>query len=160
MKNILMILSIGCLYSMVTANLAHSQKGACCLNEDCVGTMEEWPCWYMGGYWYEGEDCDEGFECPTDYPCGFYVVGDYNGNGHLNVADIVEMYSKLKTGSPVYPDLLCECPPGSGNFWPVRGDVNNSCKFNLADVVILCQRGWIPERPLRPCVHCPPAPEP
>jgi hypothetical protein len=157
MKRTLSVLSLFILLIMKPAN---AQTGACCVDEECVDTMSEDACWWMCGYWYEGEDCDQGFECPTDYPCGFYVVGDYNGSGQLNVADIVEMYSKLKTGSPVYPDLLCECPPDSGNFWPVRGDVNNSCTFNIADVVIAMGHGWIPERCLRPCAYCPPAPEP
>ncbi|MEE9554511.1 MAG: hypothetical protein V3W18_09460 [candidate division Zixibacteria bacterium] len=149
-------LSIFAVLSLLIIEPAHAQTGACCVDEDCIDTMEEDACWWMGGYWYEGEDCDEGFICPTDYPCGFYVVGDYNGNGIFNVADVISAFSKLKTGHPDAA-LLCDCL-GDGNEWAVAYDVNNSCTFNLADVIVAFSGGLIPERPLRPCVLCPPAP--
>lgn len=87
--------------------------------------------------------------------CGPYVVGDYNGSGALNVADIVDAYSKLKTGSPD-AFLLCECPQGSGNVWAVAMDVNSSCTMNIADVVAAFSflKTGAPE--LFPCDLCPP----
>jgi len=86
--------------------------------------------------------------------CGYYVVGDYNGSNAFNVADIVEGFSYLKTGSPD-PFLLCECPPGN-NAWAVAMDVNNSCGFNVADIVTGFSRlkTGLPE-PV-PCELCPP----
>jgi hypothetical protein len=66
--------------------------------------------------------------------CGDYVIGDYNGSEEFNVADIVDSYSRLKTGLPE-PASICECPPESGDFWAVAADVNNSCAFNVADIV-------------------------
>ncbi|MEE9553685.1 MAG: hypothetical protein V3W18_05255, partial [candidate division Zixibacteria bacterium] len=67
-------------------------------------------------------------------PCGFYVVGDYNGSTSFNVADIISAFSKLKTGTPDAA-LFCECPTGSGSPWAVAMDVNNSCGFNVADII-------------------------
>ena len=87
--------------------------------------------------------------------CGYYVVGDYNGSNAFNVADIVEGFSKLKTGSPD-PFLLCECPPGSGNAWAVAMDVNNSCGFNVADIVSGFSRLKTGSPELVPCSLCPP----
>ncbi len=86
--------------------------------------------------------------------CGFYVIGDYNGNGTFNVADIISSFSKLKTGSPnAY--LLCECPPG-GNTWAVAMDVNNSCVFNIADVIAGFSKLKTGSPELVPCELCPP----
>jgi hypothetical protein len=88
-------------------------------------------------------------------PCGDYVIGDYNCSGAANVADVVEMYSKLKTGSPTYPDCECDCE-NDGNVWPVGGDVNNSCAMNVADVVALYSKLKTGEPELVPCLLCPP----
>jgi hypothetical protein len=87
--------------------------------------------------------------------CGYYVIGDYNGSGAFNVADIVDSYSKLKTGLPE-PATVCECPPESGDFWAVAADVNNSCAFNVADVVdgYSFLKTGSPEP--SPCGICPP----
>jgi len=92
--------------------------------------------------------------------CGPYVVGDYNGSGSSNVADVVDMWSKLKIGTPVYPYLLCECPPGA-DPWPLRGDVNNSCNMNVSDIVWLFGKLKGQPNVLAPCAACPPgAPAP
>lgn len=86
--------------------------------------------------------------------CGLYFVGDYNGSGTFNVADIISSFSKLKTGSPnAY--LLCECPPG-GNTWAVAMDVNNSCVFNIADVIAGFSKLKTGSPELIPCELCPP----
>jgi len=87
--------------------------------------------------------------------CGYYVVGDFNGSGTFNIADIVESFSNLKTGLPD-PALLCECPPGSGNEWAVAMDVNGSCGFNVADIVsgFSYLKTGSPEP--TPCGICPP----
>jgi hypothetical protein len=91
----------------------------------------------------------------NEVACSEYTVGDYNGSGAINVADIVDSYSKLKTGLPE-PASICECPPESGDFWAVAADVNNSCAFNVADVVdgysFLKTGSPEPE----PCWMCPP----
>ena len=87
--------------------------------------------------------------------CGYYVVGDFNGSGAFNIADIVESFSNLKTGQPD-PALLCECPPNSGNEWAIAMDVNGSCGFNVADIVsgFSYLKTGSPE--LTPCGICPP----
>lgn len=85
-------------------------------------------------------------------PCGFYIVGDYNGSGSFNVADVISAFSYLKTGQP-HAALICECPPNSGIEWPVAMDLNNSCTFNIADI---CKAFGIPPWILEPCEHCPP----
>ena len=95
-----------------------AQKGACCIDLECIDTIEENACHIIGGVWFLNEDCDAGFECPMEFPCGSYVVGDFNGSGKFNVADLVEYFNMIFI--PRYPLLLCECPPGSGNFWHVR----------------------------------------
>jgi len=87
--------------------------------------------------------------------CGPYVVGDFNGSGQFNVADIITSFSKLSTGSPE-PGMTCECPPGSGNVWGVAMDVNNSCAFNVADIVIAYQKLALGHPELIPCAQCPP----
>jgi len=92
--------------------------------------------------------------------CGPYVVGDYNGNGTFNLADVIWGYGKLK-GQNNPPGLLCECPAESGNTWAVAGDVNASCAFNLADII--WGYGKLKGQPntLAPCGDCPPgAPSP
>jgi hypothetical protein len=92
------------------------------------------------------------------HPCGHYVVGDYDGSGLFNVADIVDSYSMLKTGEPAYPELLCQCLPDGGDFWYVRFDVNNSCEMNVADIVDGYSKLKTGSPELVPCELCPPAP--
>lgn len=128
---------------------AHAQTGACCVDRVCVGTITEDECWDQGGQWYRGEDCDSGFDCPV---CGFYSPGDYNGDGNFNIIDIVEALSYLSTGSPDAA-LLCECPTYRIKGWAVAFDLNNSCSFNIADVIVAAKEG-----PFRPCELCPPGP--
>ena len=88
----------------------------------------------------------------SQYSCGYYVLGDFNGSGGFNLADIISALSKLQTGSPnAY--MNCECPPNSGNSWPIVFDLNNSCTFNIADIYVAMTR-----QPymFEPCEHCPP----
>jgi hypothetical protein len=87
--------------------------------------------------------------------CGEYVIGDFNGSGAFNVADVVDGYSRLKTGSPD-PAITCECPAGSGEEWAVAMDVNNSCAFNVADIVIAVHKLLGAPIRLIPCAYCPP----
>jgi len=84
-----------------------------------------------------------------------YVIGDYNCSGTFNIADVVEAFSRLKTGLPE-PCYVCECPSGDGNYWAVAMDVNNSCTFNVADVTTAFSylKTGAPE--LEPCESCPP----
>jgi len=84
-----------------------------------------------------------------------YIIGDFNGSGTFNISDIIDSFSKLMTGAPE-PALLCECPPGSGNFWAVAMDVNNSCGFNIADIVIAFSKLMTGLPELIPCAACPP----
>ncbi len=91
---------------------------------------------------------------PVSSLCGDYVVGDYNGSGTFNVADIISAFSKLKTGTPDAA-LLCECPVGA-NPWAVAMDVNNSCAFNVADVIAGFSKLKTGAPPLVPCEECPP----
>ena len=130
--------------------------GACCVDLECVGTMDWAECTSLGGDWFENGDCDAGFDCESAYPCGHYIVGDYNGNGTFNIADVIAAFSKLQTGSPDAA-LLCECPPGSGDIWAVAFDMNNSCSFNIADIVLAFQ-GRIIRPFIEPCHECRPAP--
>ncbi len=83
---------ISLLIILLFAISANAQTGACCVKFECVGNMEEQDCHALGGVWYSGEDCDAGFECPMEFPCGSYVVGDFNGSGKFNVADIIEAF--------------------------------------------------------------------
>ncbi|MEE9555093.1 MAG: hypothetical protein V3W18_12420 [candidate division Zixibacteria bacterium] len=87
--------------------------------------------------------------------CGSYIIGDFNGSGQFNVADIIASFSRLAIGSPE-PGMICECPPGSGDDWAVAMDVNNSCAFNIADMVIAYQRLALGEPDLLHCDQCPP----
>ena len=84
-----------------------------------------------------------------------YVIGDYNGNGTMNVADVIAAFSKLQTGEPD-PAYACECPAGSGNEWAVAMDVNNSCTFNVADVIAAFSKLQTGMPDLFPCEACPP----
>jgi hypothetical protein len=83
------------------------------------------------------------------------VLGGYNNSGAFNVADIVDGYSRLKTGLPE-PGYECEYPYGRGNEWVVAMDVNNGCTFNVADIVdgYSKLKTGFPE--LEPCEDCPP----
>jgi hypothetical protein len=115
---------------------------------------------YFGIYWGDPLGTPAGIVfClhaePTGGNCGDYLIGDYNCSGATNVADVVEMYSKLKTGAPVYPDCECDCLD-DGNVWPVGGDVNSSCAMNVADVVDLYSKLKTGEPELTPCMDCPP----
>jgi len=151
LKIILFIFAIGAL----VFSESFAQTGACCVGLECVGNMEEWQCRDLDGYWFEGEDCHAGFDCHTAYPCGHFIMGDWNGDGTFNIADVIAAFSKLMTGSPdAY--LLCECPPGSGNIWAVIFDLNDSCTFNVADVIIAFP-GLLPPH-WEPCHFCPPLP--
>jgi len=94
---------------------------------------------------------------PTGGPCGFYVVGDFNGSGVMNVADIVAAFSYLQSGSP-NPAMICECEPG--NTFAVAMDVNNSCGFNVADIIVGFSRLQTGSPELVPCDACPPEPSP
>ena len=84
-----------------------------------------------------------------------YVIGDYNGNGTFNLADVISSFSKLQTGSP-NAAYLCECPHGSGNIWAVAMDLNNSCGFNIADVIAGFSKLQTGSPELVPCDDCPP----
>jgi hypothetical protein len=88
-------------------------------------------------------------------PCPPYVVGDFNGSGALNIADIIDSYSRLKTGLPE-PYLFCECPPGSENILAVGMDVNNTCLFNIADIITAYSKLKLGTPELIPCEDCPP----
>ena len=101
-------------------------------------------------------------EIKTDYiylsetgGCGPYIIGDYNGSGSFNVADIISAFSKLKTGLPD-PYLLCECPAESGNPWAVAMDLNASCGFNVADVIAGFSKLKTGSPELISCPSCPP----
>jgi len=102
----------------------------------------------QSGFWAGGEQ-------GSGSPCGFYVIGDYNGNETFNVADIIAAFSKLQTGSPDAA-LLCECPPGGGIIWAVAMDVNNNCIFNVADVIAGFSRLQTGAPLLVACELCPP----
>ncbi|MEE9553092.1 MAG: hypothetical protein V3W18_02250, partial [candidate division Zixibacteria bacterium] len=84
-----------------------------------------------------------------------YVVGDFNGSGSFNISDIIDGFSKLKTGSPE-ADLICECPPGSGIEWAVAIDVNSSCAFNISDIIDGFSKLKTGSPDLEPCADCPP----
>jgi len=90
-------------------------------------------------------------------PCGYYVVGDYNGDNSFNIADIVAGFSRLKSGSPE-PALSCECPAGSGHYWAVAMDLNNSCEMNISDIVAGFSKLKSGSPPIVPCDQCPPTP--
>ena len=101
-----------------------------------------------GGFWVGGGGS----------PCGDYAVGDYNGSGSFNVADIISAFSKLKTGAPDAA-LLCECPAGN-DPWAVAMDVNNSCGFNVADIISAFSKLKTGSPELVPCELCPPGGSP
>ncbi len=88
-------------------------------------------------------------------PCEDYVIGDFNGSGEFNIADIVDSFSKLKIGEPEAA-LICECPPESGDSWAIAADVNNSCSFNVADVIAGFSKLKTGSPELVPCEQCPP----
>lgn len=69
----------------------------------------------------------------TAWAC-HYVPGDINGDGRFNGLDVIFAVRVLGSGYQFPPERLCECPPGSGNFWLLEGDVNGSCRFNGMDV--------------------------
>lgn len=84
------------------------------------------------------------------FPCN-YVVGDVNGSGSFNGADVVYGIEYFLGGvTPVY---ICECT--TGDWWYVAGDVNASCTYNGADItrsVRYFTGGALPQ----PCPDCPP----
>jgi hypothetical protein len=105
---------------------------------------------HSGNIYLESNDPDE----PSIViPVSLEVTG---GCDYVNVADIVDAYSRLKTGLPE-PAYECECPYGSGNEWAVAMDVNNSCAFNVADIVDGYSKLKIGSPELEPCEECPPS---
>jgi len=120
-----------------------------------------------GDFYLDAESCCFGsgeggsdigaFGAGCGLPCDdYYVPGDFNGSLQFNVADIIESFSYLSTGSPEGA-FVCECPPGSGHDWAVAMDVNNSCAFNVADIVIAYQKLALGQPELVPCAQCPPS---
>ncbi|MEE9553270.1 MAG: hypothetical protein V3W18_03140 [candidate division Zixibacteria bacterium] len=87
-------------------------------------------------------------------PCTHYVVGDFNGSGGFNIADVIIAYANLRFQWS--PELFCECPPGSGNYWHLRMDVNGSCAFNVADVISAYSKLKTGAPVFAPCPDCPP----
>ncbi len=84
-----------------------------------------------------------------------YVPGDINGDGKFTGLDIVFTINVLGHGYQFPPERLCECPPGSGNFWLLEGDVNGSCTFTGLDVTYMV--AYLKGGPaLRYCPQCPP----
>ncbi len=140
----------------IRAILAYNY-GACC-DEDtgiCTETYAS-QCDYT---FTLGADCSE-VDCGGGgYPCGHYVVGDYNGSEVFNIADVIAAFSKLQTGSPDASNL-CECPPGGGIIFAIAMDVNGNCAFNLADVIAAFSKLQTGSPDLVNCPTCPPAPFP
>jgi len=132
-------------------------RGACCTDgNSCVDDVRQAEC--VGGNQVFSPNmlCSElDPPCEPTSVCGPYVVGDYNGNGTFNVADVIWGFGKLK-GQNNPPGLLCECPAGSGTIWAVAGDVNASCAFNVADVIWGFGKLKGQANPLTPCAACPP----
>ncbi len=95
------------------------------------------------------------FACLWFDPCRNYVIGDFNGSGEFNIADIVDSFSKLKIDQPEAA-LICECPPESGDSWAIAADVNNSCSFNVTDVIAGFSKLKTGSPELVPCEACPP----
>jgi hypothetical protein len=93
----------------------------------------------------------------VENPCAGDMSGDFNGDGYFNMADITDSYAKLKFGIPGAACYL-ECPLGSGSEWPVAMDLNNSCSFNLADVIIAYKKFRGGSIQFMPCEYCPPEP--
>jgi predicted outer membrane repeat protein len=60
-----------------------SLKGTCCTNDICLDSEEEVDCIHFGGEWLgAGTTCEDN-PCPTSCP------GDINGDGQVNVNDLV-----------------------------------------------------------------------
>ena len=58
-------------------------KGTCCTNDICLDSEEEVDCIHFGGEWLgEGTACEDN-PCPTSCP------GDINGDGQVNVNDLI-----------------------------------------------------------------------
>ncbi len=90
----------------------------------------------------------------TAWAC-HYVPGDINGDGRVNGLDIIFAVWVYRSGYQFPPERLCECPPGSGNFWLLEGDVNGSCTFNGLDVTYMVT--YLKGGPaLHYCALCPP----
>jgi hypothetical protein len=64
--------------------------GACC-SEDlvCLFTDVEAACDAVGGTWYEGEDCDAGFECPAACDHSIVLTDDYGDGWNGGTVDVL-----------------------------------------------------------------------
>jgi len=51
----------------LTISQCELRLGACCLDQDCLGTLSAAACGALGGTWYEGFECGE-FACPIQLP--------------------------------------------------------------------------------------------
>ena len=107
---------------------------------------------------YPGEEIDPSldFAClEFEHFCGNYIVGDYNGNGSINVADLIAALSYLQTCAPEAA-VMCQCPPGQGEEFAVAFDLNNTCTFDLIDYYLFMEifpdTPWLAE----PCEYCAP----
>jgi hypothetical protein len=93
------VLSISCL-----------PRGACCVGEDCIGTMPEDECDAALGDWYPGESCDD-FVCPTSDRTWLFDDKGVAGWGltytekweHMDFGLLPEcIYQDLDTQNPYY----------------------------------------------------------
>jgi len=120
------------LYILDVANNECEVLGACCDGMDCIGTLNESACDYLGGDWFAFQDCNQGFACPGN--CYNYLPGDVNmSNGAWpptaigsDVTYLVNFFRGLPSSSSC---LL-------SGFW-ASADANGDCNVIGSDVTKL-----------------------
>ena len=106
--------------------------GACCVGPECIGTLNEAACDFLGGDWFAFQSRDQSFACPGN--CYDYLPGDVNmsigawppaaiGN---DVTYLVNFFRGLPTSSSC---LL-------NGFW-ASADANGDCSVIGSDVTKL-----------------------
>ncbi len=125
------------------------QLGACCVEMECVATIEEPECAAMGGEWYAGEDCfgDPPFQCPGD-------VENDNCWDAIPTLDVVDLPFDT---SPATFDGEGQCMT-SPNIWycfgsPFGGTVYVSTCGSAYDTMLAVYDGCACD-PLPPMIEC------
>ena len=123
--------------------------GACCVEMECVATIEEPECDAMGGEWYAGEDCfgDPPFQCPGD-------VENDNCWDAIPTLDVVDL--PFDTTQATF-DGEGQCMTGP-NIWycfgsPFGGTVYVSTCGSAYDTMLAVYDGCACD-PLPPMIEC------
>jgi hypothetical protein len=120
------------LYILDVTGVECEVMGACCTDQECVGTMNEDGCDLLNGEWFAFQDCDQGYVCPGG--CYEYLPGDVNMSTETwppaTIGGDVTYLVNFFRGSAVCPSCLLD------GFW-ASADANGDCIITGNDITKL-----------------------